>query len=289
MANSGTGFIALFGLLLLTVLSRFALFFFLPQKFQQVGLLDWILLLSLIILLASMFINEKSVVALIKEYKNFTEIFTASILGIVVGLLLALLSVGPDSFLGSFVASVTDSEYVTLTQLGSIAPDNKLDQLRLSIAEQNFSPRKHFFMNLNLNYYIALAEEMFMAGIIILLLAFVNRKLVVGKPLELYDPASQAVLPARGGIFSVLHIFAFTGALTYFTLGYFIPAFVAGIVFGILFYWRGLLPVIMAHTVFNQAVVIYISTGLFGGFTTTIIGVIIVLMIIYYFTNKRKF
>lgn len=283
MANNTGTVISFIGLIVVTVLARIGMVFFSGGKLGQITTLDYFIVLGVLMFLTVAIFDEKVIVGVVKEYDKVRDVPTYFILGAGVGLVMAYLSIGENSVLGSFLSAAQGSyiPYGSTNQL----PENTLSQLQMSITSPTQSAIENFFSNFVLNYYVALGEEILKVGLIALLMVAIGKVIKAESPMELYDTNSVIVLFVVAGIFSVLHIFAYTGGLEYFNASYFISAFIMGLVFGLLFFYRGILPAVSAHWFYNISIISSNHTGLWEVYRPFIIVFIVVFVLIYYFVE----
>jgi hypothetical protein len=281
MTNEGTGYFVLAGVLVLLVIERLSVWFFQKELVSQINFLDIIGIVSVGILFISGIDNPKIIEGIVGEYGSLKEVFyVLGVIGVIGGLSLAFLSIGQgntieesaqNSVIGKITASASGGDYTPMnaflshpTYGNGEASDLalKFSQTRFSMVGEEMSSISDFLLTFNLNFFhIALPEELAMLAFTALILAGFGVYFKADSGMELLDPFGQIALVIRGLAFGFLHIFAYTNGLESFQLGYFIPAIIGGIFFGALAYWKGLLPAVMAHAVYNTTLDVVFATG----------------------------
>lgn len=285
--KTGKGFIFLAIVLILFAFERIAMYFFLPNKLNQILFLDSFWVISAFILLFLFFyalvrkkteIIKNAIIPIIGEDKSIGEFLGSVLIGIWMGLAFSLFA-----FSGT-LASITDlfgGEYQPLSSIG------KLNALRFAVVGDELSPARHFVLSAALEVmHVAFSEEILMATVTALILAGLGMSLKADSAAELLDPKAPAALGLRGTLFSFLHFIAYTGGLRSFSIGYFIPAFLGGVFFGGLLLWRGLIAVIFAHGTYNVILGIMQATGM--SLLGPLIIAVVVLGILVRFVVLRK-
>lgn len=255
MANrSRIGLLGLAVVFTLIITERLGMYFLARDKLYQLLFLDTFIFYALGLSVLLILTGKIDVItSLLKEDRDFKSVAVSILIGIGAGLLFAVFA------LGGALQSITEAfggDYVPLSAI------QKLDTARLEVIGSDVTPIKHvvlsFFME---TFHVAAGEEILMAVITGLILAGLGLTFKIDSVAELYSTGGQIALILRGILFSFLHIFAYTGGLEHFSIGYFIPAFIGGAYFGILLYWRGLLSAIFAHGVYNFTYTIVTRTG----------------------------
>ncbi len=282
MSNGNTGYFVLAGALIIFLLERLSIWFFQSDEVaSQVTFLDGIGYAGLILIGLVSIGNPKIIKGIVAEYGSLRDVlFAIFVVGLGGGLLFAFLSVGQgntieesahNSVIGGLTASISGGGYTPLNAFishpgygngESSAWALKFNQARLAIVGEDISTLKDLILTFNLNFFhVALNEEIAMTVFTALILAGFGLKFQSETPVELYSKYGQMALVIRGFGFAILHIFAYTSGLESFNLGFFIPAILGGIFFGALSYYKGILPAVMAHAVYNTVIDVVFATG----------------------------
>jgi len=280
MTNGGTGYFVLAGAIILFGIERLSIWFLMPDKVNQILFLDFFWVIGVLLLAVAAVENPAYIEGIVKEYNSLLEVVAVLIAGVVGGLFLAFLSIGKgntieesaqNSLIGRITSSVSGGDYTPMNAFlshpgygdgGASDWALKFSQARLDIVGEEIGSFQDFLLTFNINFFhVAWGEEIFMIAFVAIVLAGFGKVFKADSSMELYDPLGQVALLIRGVAFGLLHIFAYTNGLESFQLGYFIPAIIGGIFFGALAYWKGLLPAVMAHAVYNTTIDVVFATG----------------------------
>jgi hypothetical protein len=113
-------------------------------------------------------------------------------------------------------------------------------------------------------------------------------KIVPDTAKELDFPQNLVIIFIICVVFASLHIFAYTGSLQYFVLGYFISAFIVRAIFSVMFFWRSFLPAVIAHWVYNTLIIVDQSTAVISTSYFWILGFVIMVLSGLYILLDRE-